>query len=211
MRPFIRCAAVSLGCPKNLVDSEQMLGLLAESGFALTNELEDAEVIIVNTCGFLQAAVRESLEELRRLARLKRRGNCRALIATGCLVSRFPDLVKAQVPEVDACLGVLDLNHIAEVVAQVLGIRLRRQRVLGEPPYAPRIVSTPPWYAYLKIAEGCDRTCTFCAIPLIRGKQKSRPMDELVAEARALVAQGQEDDGPGRRLRYRVEHLRSSS
>ena len=190
MRPFIRCAVVSLGCPKNLVDSEQMLGWLAESGFALTNDVTDAEVIIVNTCGFLQAAVNESLSALRRLARLKRRGNCRALIATGCLVSRFPELVKAQVPEVDACLGVLELDRIAEVVAQVLGIYLRRQKVLAEPPYAPRIVSTPNWYAYLKIAEGCDRTCTFCAIPLIRGKQKSRPMDELMAEARALVAQG---------------------
>jgi len=189
MRPFIRCAVVSLGCPKNLVDSEQMLGWLAESGFALTNDVTDAEVIIVNTCGFLQAAVNESLSELRRLSRLKRRGNCRALIAAGCLVSRFPELVKAKVPEVDACLGVLDLDRIAEVVAQALGIRLRQQKVLAEPPYAPRIVSTPNWYAYLKIAEGCDRTCTFCAIPLIRGKQKSRPMEELLAEARTLVAQ----------------------
>ncbi|GBC98686.1 Ribosomal protein S12 methylthiotransferase RimO [bacterium HR17] len=189
-RSLIRCAVVSLGCPKNLVDSERMLGWLAERGFALTPDVESAEVIIVNTCGFLQAAVNESLAHLRRLARLKRTGNCRMLIAAGCLVSRFPELVRRRVPEVDACLGVLELDRIAEVVAQKLGVRLRRQAVLAEPPYAPRIVSTPHWYAYLKIAEGCDRTCTFCAIPAIRGRQRSRPMDELEAEAHALVEQG---------------------
>lgn len=190
MRKPIRCAVVSLGCPKNLVDSEQMLGWLTHSGFALTTELESAEVVIVNTCGFLQAAVDESLNKLRRLARLKKRGNCQALIAAGCLVSRYPDLVRKAVPEVDACIGVLELHRITEVTAKALGIPLRRQEVLGEPPYAPRIVSTPGWYAYLKIAEGCDRTCTFCAIPLIRGRQRSKPMDELLAEARELVEQG---------------------
>lgn len=190
MRKPIRCVVVSLGCPKNLVDSEQVLGWLTQSGFALTNELESAEVVIVNTCGFLQAAVDESLKELRRLARLKKQGNCQALIAAGCLVSRYPDLVRKAVPEVDDCVGVLELHRVAKVTAKALGIPLRRQEVLGEPPYAPRIVSTPGWYAYLKVAEGCDRTCTFCAIPAIRGRQKSRPMEELLTEARELVGQG---------------------
>ncbi len=190
MRRPMRCAVVSLGCPKNLVDSEQMLGWLVQNGFALTTELERADVIIVNTCGFLQAAVQENLRELRRLARYKRRGCCKALIATGCLVSRYPQLVAQAVPEVDACLGVHELHRIAEVTAKALGLAVRQQEVLGEPPYASRIVSTPHWYAYLKIAEGCDRTCTFCVIPAIRGKQRSRPMEELVAEAEELVAQG---------------------
>ena len=190
MRKPVRCAVVSLGCPKNLVDSENMLGWLAGSGFELTTDLEEAEVIVVNTCGFLQAAVKESLSHLRKLARLKRKGNCRVLVAAGCLVSRFPDLVQKKVPEVDACLGVMELDKIASVVSEKLGMKLRQQEVTVEPPYAPRIVSTPPWYAYLKIAEGCDRTCSFCAIPAIRGKQRSRPMEELEAEAKELVEQG---------------------
>jgi len=190
MKKLVRCAVVSLGCPKNLVDSENMLGWLAGSGFELTTNLEEAEVIVVNTCGFLQAAVKESLSHLRKLAQLKRKGNCRVLVAAGCLISRFPDLVQRKVPEVDACLGVLELDRIASVVSEKLGIKLRRQEVTAEPPYAMRIVSTPPWYAYLKIAEGCDRTCSFCVIPTIRGKQKSRPMDELEAEAKELVEQG---------------------
>lgn len=186
----IKCAVVSLGCPKNLVDSEEMLGWLAQSGFALTNDLERADVIIVNTCGFLKAAVDENLRELKRLAKRKKQGKCKALIASGCLVSRFPELVQKVVPEVDACLGVGEYHKVPEIVAQITGERVRVQELLGEPPYATRIVSTPSWYAYLKIAEGCDRTCTFCAIPLIRGKQKSRPMEDLLEEAKALVEQG---------------------
>ncbi len=186
----IKCTVVSLGCPKNLVDSEEMLGWLAQSGFALTADLERADVIIVNTCGFLQAAVDENLRELKRLAKHKRRGKCKALIAAGCLVVRFPELVKKVVPEVDACLGFGEYHKIQELVAQLTGASTRVQELPGEPPYAPRIVSTPRWYAYLKIAEGCDRTCTFCVIPLIRGKQKSRPMEDLLAEAKTLVEQG---------------------
>ncbi len=186
----VRCAVVSLGCPKNLVDSEQMLGWLVQNGFALTTDVTDAEVIVVNTCGFLQSAVQEGVQELKRLAKQKRRGRCKALIATGCLVARYPELVQQVVPEVDACLGVNDLHRLTEVVAHLLGLPKRRQEVLGEPPYAPRIVSTPPWYAYLKIAEGCDRTCTFCVIPAIRGKQRSRPVEDILEEAKELVAQG---------------------
>ena len=190
MKGTVKCAVVSLGCPKNLVDSEEMLGWLAQSGFVLTTDLERADVIIVNTCGFLQAAVDENLRELKRLAKQKKQGKCKALIAVGCLVSRFPELVQKVVPEVDACLGVGEYHEVSKLVAQLVGVQARVQELPGEPPYAPRIVSTPKWYAYLKIAEGCDRTCTFCVIPSIRGKQKSRPIDELVAEARMLVEQG---------------------
>lgn len=190
MRKPLNCAVVSLGCPKNLVDSEQMLGWLVQSGLKLTTDIESADVIIVNTCGFLKAAVDENLREIRRLAKRKREGKCKALIATGCLVSRFPDIVQRSVKEVDACLGVNELHRISEVVTQILGMPAITQELPSEPPFAPRIVSTPSWYAYLKIAEGCDRTCSFCVIPAIRGKQKSRPIEELKAEAQALVEQG---------------------
>ncbi|MCS7192275.1 MAG: 30S ribosomal protein S12 methylthiotransferase RimO [Armatimonadetes bacterium] len=186
----IKCAVVSLGCPKNLVDSEEMLGWLAQSEFAITTELERADVIVVNTCGFLKAAVDENLQKLKHLAKYKRQGNCKALIAVGCLVSRFPELVQEFVPEFDACLGVGEYHKVPQLVAQLTGVTLRFQELLGEPPYKPRIVSTPYWYAYMKISEGCDRTCTFCAIPLIRGKQRSRPMEDLLMEAKALVEQG---------------------
>lgn len=190
MRRSLNCAVVSLGCPKNLVDSEQMLGWLVQSGLKLTTDLERADVIIVNTCGFLKAAVDENLREIRRLAKRKREGKCKALIATGCLVSRFPNFVQRSVKEVDACLGVNELHRISEVITQILGMPVTTQELPSEPPFAPRIVSTPSWYAYLKIAEGCDRTCSFCVIPAIRGKQKSRPIEELTAEAQALVEQG---------------------
>jgi len=186
----VKCAVVSLGCPKNLVDSEEMLGWLAQGGFSLTTDLSEADAIIVNTCGFLKAAIDENFRELRRLAKYKRRGKCKALIATGCLIARLPDLVKQVVPEVDACLGVGEWQNIPKVVSQVLGINAKTQELPSEPFCAPRIVSTPYWYAYLKIAEGCDRTCSFCVIPAIRGKQKSRPIEELVTEAKTLVEQG---------------------
>lgn len=191
MRKPLSCAVVSLGCPKNLVDSEQMLGWLVQSGLKLTTDLESADVIIVNTCGFLKAAVDENLREIRRLAKRKREGKCKALIATGCLVSRFPDIVQRSVKEVDACLGVNELHRISEVVTRILGVPATTQQELPfEPPFSLRIVSTPSWYAYLKVAEGCDRTCSFCVIPSIRGKQKSRPIEDLMAETRALVEQG---------------------
>ncbi|MCS7264835.1 MAG: 30S ribosomal protein S12 methylthiotransferase RimO [Armatimonadetes bacterium] len=186
----IRCAVVSLGCPKNLVDSEETLGWLAQSDFAITTDLDLADVIIVNTCGFLKAAIEENLQQLKSLAKRKKQGKCKAIIAIGCLVSRFPELVKNAVPEVDACLGVGEYHKVPQLVAQLTGSNGRVQEILGEPPYKPRIVSTPRWYAYMKIAEGCDRTCTFCAIPFIRGKQKSRPMEDLLAEAKALAEQG---------------------
>lgn len=190
MRKTVRCAVVSLGCPKNLVDSEQMLGWLSQSGFGLTSHLDAADAIIVNTCGFLKEAVDESITELRRLTNLKKKGHCKALIAVGCLVSRYPELVRQKVPEVDECIGVLELNRVTEATARLLGLSIHRQVDWTSPTCSHRLVSTPPWYAYLKIAEGCDRPCTFCVIPTIRGKQKSRPMEELVAEAQDLVEQG---------------------
>jgi ribosomal protein S12 methylthiotransferase len=187
MRETVKCAVVSLGCPKNLVDSEEMLGWLAQSGFSLTTDLNEADAIIVNTCGFLKAAIDENMKELRRLVKYKQRGKCKAVIATGCLISRLPNFVEQVLPEVDACLGVGEWHRVPEVVAQLLGLRLRARET---PVCASRIVSTPRWYAYLKISEGCDRTCSFCIIPAIRGKQRSRPIEELVAEAKMLVEQG---------------------
>ncbi len=184
----VRCCVVSLGCPKNLVDSEQILAGLIRSGLDLTNRPDRADVIVVNTCGFLSDAVIESLREIRRLARWKHGGRCKALIAVGCLVSRFPDLVLTKVPDVDACLPSGRFHEVPALVARLLG--RRPIRLPKEPPYPERVLSTPPWYAYLKIAEGCDRTCSFCTIPMIRGRQKSRPVDDLYDEAVQLVRSG---------------------
>ncbi|MFN3421891.1 MAG: 30S ribosomal protein S12 methylthiotransferase RimO, partial [Armatimonadota bacterium] len=158
--------------------------------FSLTTDLSEADAIIVNTCGFLKAAIDENLSELRRLVKYKQRGKCKAIIATGCLISRLPNLVEQVLPEVDACLGVGEWHRVPEVVAQLLGLGTKAKEIPVTPACAPRIVSTPRWYAYLKISEGCDRTCSFCVIPAIRGKQKSRPIEELVAEAKTLVEQG---------------------
>lgn len=190
MKETVKCAVVSLGCPKNLVDSEEMLGWLAQSGFSLTTDLSEADAIIVNTCGFLKAAIDENLSELRRLVKYKQHGKCKAVIATGCLISRLPNFVEQALPEIDACLGVGEWHRVPKVVAQLLGLKIKAKNVPTSPVCAPRIVSTPRWYAYLKISEGCDRTCSFCVIPAIRGKQRSRPIEELVAEAKMLIEQG---------------------
>lgn len=193
-----RCIIISLGCPKNLVDSEMLVGALWQSGYQITNDVEQADVIIVNTCGFIQAAVDESLTTLRRLASYKHRGRCQLLIAVGCLCSRDDALIRSAVPEVDACLNVDDLNHLPQLIYQML-------KQCGEPFYpshrhqhhrrlehacSMRMISTPPWYAYLKIAEGCDRACSFCVIPQIRGRQRSRSIEEIVQEAIELVRAG---------------------
>ncbi|MCS7223679.1 MAG: 30S ribosomal protein S12 methylthiotransferase RimO [Armatimonadetes bacterium] len=184
----IRCCLVSLGCPKNLVDTETVIARLLRWGFDITVHPQKADVIIVNTCGFLRAAVAESVKELKKLSQWRRSGRCRALLAIGCLVSRFPDLIREKVPEVDACLPSDQIGQVPAVVSNLLG--RRPVRLPAEPPYPERVLSTPPWLAYLKIAEGCDRSCSFCTIPKIRGPQKSRSLDDLYKEACELVAAG---------------------
>jgi len=182
---------MSLGCPKNLVDSEVMLGHLKLKGFTITPNPEEAEVLVVNTCGFIESAKKESIEAILQAAAYKTTGACRKLLVAGCMVERYRDQLLADMPEIDACLGTRDIEHIAEVV----GASDRLFEPEQDPSYlyderSPRLLTTPAASAYLKISEGCDHSCAFCIIPAIRGPQRSRTIPSVVAEARQLVAQG---------------------
>ncbi len=193
----VKVGMVSLGCPKNLVDSEVMLGTLAREHYQVTPDAASAEVLIVNTCGFIDKAKKESVDTILEMARHKESGSCRRLIVTGCLVQGYVDELKRDLPEVDAFLGSADYPRIAEVVKGLLGEKGRKDPLVNvtNPVYlydesAPRLLSTPSYTAYLKMAEGCDHACAFCAIPQLRGKLRSRSIESCVAEARQLAAQG---------------------
>jgi len=182
---------MSLGCPKNLVDSEVMLGHLRLKGFTITPDPAQAEILVVNTCGFIESAKRESIEAILQAADYKKTGACRQLVVAGCMVERYRDQLLADMPEIDACLGTRDIEHIAEV----LGASSRLFEPDRDPGYlyseaSPRLLTTPRASAYLKISEGCDHSCAFCIIPAIRGPQRSRTIASVVAEARNLVAGG---------------------
>jgi len=182
---------MSLGCPKNLVDSEVMLGHLKLKGYEITHRMEDAEVLVVNTCGFIESAKKESIDTILEAASMKRSGACRKLVVAGCMVERYRDQLLDEMPEIDACLGTRDVEHIAEVI----GAGDRLFQPYRDPSYlydehSPRLLTTPGASAYLKISEGCDHACAFCAIPFIRGPQRSRTLDSIVAEARQLVERG---------------------
>ncbi|MDR2182704.1 MAG: 30S ribosomal protein S12 methylthiotransferase RimO [Clostridiales bacterium] len=184
MRHDIKVALVSLGCDKNRVDSEVMLGLLAGEGCVFTLNLAEASAIIVNTCGFLQDAVAEAREEIEKALEHKRAGRCRAVIVTGCAAQRYRELFESD--EIDAVLGVHEYGRIADVMRAAFAFGADSASV----EYGGRVLSTPGYYAYLKIAEGCDKTCTYCTIPAIRGPYRSRDMQSLVDEAAALAARG---------------------
>jgi ribosomal protein S12 methylthiotransferase len=188
-----KVALVSLGCPKNLVDSEMMLGQLKTDGYELTTDAADADVIVVNTCGFLGAAAQESVDALLEAAERKKGGKCRAVIAAGCMTQRFGTDAAAALPEIDGFIGVGQVQALPGVVRQAL--RGERAAPLQGPSagfegYGLRIRSTPAWSAYVKVSEGCDRKCAFCVIPSIRGPMVSRPIDTIVAEATSLAADG---------------------
>jgi ribosomal protein S12 methylthiotransferase len=188
-------AFVTLGCPKNTVDSEAMLGLLIRDGFRTVGDPRDADIAVVNTCAFLQSAVRESHQAIGEVARLKRQGRLRGLIVTGCLAQRAGDTLLEDFPEVDAVLGTGHWRDIVHAARHVLiGARERMVRVESPggalDPDSPRAISTPRHLAYLKISEGCDHRCTFCIIPRLRGDQRSRTIADLVAEARRLAERG---------------------
>jgi len=190
-----KLAFVTLGCPKNTVDSEHMLGALVQDGFRTVADPADADVAVVNTCAFLSSAVRESRETIARVARLRRRGGLRALVVTGCLAQRAGATLLDDFPEVDAVLGTGQWRDVVGAVRHVLdGARERIART-DDPggaiaDLAPRALSTPHHIAYLKISEGCDHRCTFCIIPRLRGDQQSRPLESLVAEAGRLARLG---------------------
>lgn len=183
---------ISLGCSKNLVDTERMLRLLHEAGFEITPDETEAEIIIVNTCGFIESAKEESINNILDTASLKSYGKCRHIIATGCLTERYREEVMTELPELDAVLGVGSIDEIVNACNAVLrgekfiSFKDKEKAVLG----GDRILTTPDYTAYLKIAEGCDNKCTYCAIPMIRGGLRSRTIEDIVAEARDLEALG---------------------
>ena len=215
----MKIGMISLGCPKNLVDSEVMLGLAQEQGHQLTRDAADADVLIVNTCAFIDKAKQESIDTILEMAEHKKTGACRRLVVTGCMAERYRDELRAQIPEIDAVLGTGEVPHIVEALEtrgsglgirdSGLGIGIPLLRSNGElvkvgsgapeptprPTYlydasTPRLLATPRHYAYVKIAEGCDYKCAFCIIPTLRGSYRSRAHDSIVSEAARLAAQG---------------------
>ncbi|HUM11878.1 MAG TPA: 30S ribosomal protein S12 methylthiotransferase RimO [Myxococcaceae bacterium] len=181
----------TLGCPKNRVDSEVMLGTLGARGYTLVERPEDASVIVVNTCAFIGPAKQESVDTILELAEHKKTGRCSTLVVTGCLSQRYGPELAREMPEVDHFLGTGAYVQIGDLLAAEAAPR----QVIPDPDYVhdartPKVNSSPKWTAYLKISEGCDNACAFCIIPTLRGAQRSRPIDDLLAEARTLAASG---------------------
>ena len=184
---------ISLGCDKNLVDSEHMLGLLVEHGFEITDSEEDAEVIVINTCCFIHDAKEESIQNILEMAKYRTAGSCKVLLVTGCMAERYRDEIIEEIPEVDAVLGTNSYDKILDAIQDVLGgDRFQEYADLKGLPKidAQRVVTTGGHYEYLKIAEGCDKHCTYCIIPKLRGPYRSVPMEELIAEAKTMAEQG---------------------
>ena len=188
----IKVGFVSLGCSKNLTDTETMLARLNKDGFEITGDETEADVVVINTCGFIESAKRESIDSILDIAWLKKHGKLKAIVVTGCLAERYREQITAELPEVDAVLGVGSCDKITDAVKAV--VKGEKFSDFGDKDASPlggdRILTTPEYTAYLKIAEGCDNRCTYCAIPLIRGKFRSRPIDEIVKEAKELESLG---------------------
>ena len=186
---------VSLGCPKNLVDSEVMLGTLNRQGYTITPDKQEADIIVVNTCGFIDSAKKESIDTILEMADLKSTGNCKKLVVAGCLAERYRDEIRKEIPEIDFVFGPDELGRIVEAVRlngddSTPDVTIDALYTSKEVPTIPRILTTPSYMAYLKISEGCDHVCSFCAIPGFRGRFRSRPVADLVAESRRLAGQG---------------------
>lgn len=184
---------VTLGCEKNLVDSEIMGGLVHEQGFLLVDDNQDATVIVVNTCGFIDAAKEESVNTILEIADLKQTGNLKALIVSGCLTQRYKEQLMSEMPEIDGIVGTGDFDKITDIIDAAL--KGKKPVLVGNPVFnydqkLPRRVTTPRYTAYVKIAEGCDNACTFCSIPIMRGNFRSRSMESIVGEVELLVSQG---------------------
>jgi ribosomal protein S12 methylthiotransferase len=181
---------VSLGCPKNLVDSEVMMGILAREGYELTPRADDAEILVVNTCSFIEPAQKESVDAILEMAEHKKFGSAKKLIVAGCLVERYRDQILQQIPEVDAVVGTGEVERIIEAVEGDLKVLPAQPPAFLYHDLTPRIVTTPKHQAYIKIAEGCDHPCTFCIIPQLRGAFRSRRFESVVREAENLAAAG---------------------
>jgi ribosomal protein S12 methylthiotransferase len=205
---------VSLGCPKNLVDGEVMLGYAQQAGYEITQDSNDADVIVVNTCAFIDNAKQESIDTILEMAQQKRDGKCTRLVVTGCLAERYRDELKKEIPEIDAVLGTGEVPLIVSALdpgtedggrntgGAVAPMTFHRSRK-SQPPTSnlqlptyiydadtPRVITTPKHFAYMKVAEGCDYTCAFCIIPTLRGEYRSRTRESIVAEAHALASRG---------------------
>ena len=183
---------ISLGCPKNQVDAEMMLSSLCEAGFEITGEVEGCDIVIINTCGFIGDAKKEAIDTILEVCQLKDEGSVGAVVVTGCLAQRYKDEIMNEIPEVDAVIGIGANADIAAVCRDVLGskkVNLFPPK-LSLPLEGGRVLTTPSHYAYLKIAEGCSNCCTYCAIPKIRGKFRSREMENIIAEAKSLTENG---------------------
>jgi ribosomal protein S12 methylthiotransferase len=191
----LKICLVSLGCPKNQVDGETMLGLLGAAGHEFASSPELADLVLVNTCAFVSDAQQESVAVLLEMAGLRARRRLRLLVATGCLAQRYPEQLLAEIPELDAVVGTGGVGRLPGLVASLASGDRTRPAVLQDAGYLPagpstRLLTTPPWTAYLKISEGCDNRCAYCVIPGLRGSHRSRPLADLVAEASQLAAAG---------------------
>ena len=194
----MKIGVVSLGCPKNLVDSETMLGLIHEEKYEITNDPSEAKIIIVNTCGFIESAKEESINTILQMAEYKKSGSCKYIIVTGCLSQRYAEELFSELPEADAIAGVEVYDEIGSIIKRVMNgerfIMLERSKpdviYTSKETFLPRILTTPSYTAYLKIAEGCDNCCSYCAIPKIRGPYRSKPMEQVLKEAKALADNG---------------------
>ena len=187
----LKVGMISLGCNKNRVDSETALGLLKEHGYELTSDPAQADVLMVNTCGFIASAKEESIDAILDMARYKQIGKCRLLVVTGCLAQRYEKDLMKEIPEIDLLMGVNQYQQLPEAIAQALG-GIRRTYCMDDHAYFAheRVLTTPSYTAYTRIGEGCSNRCTFCAIPLIRGPYRSRPEEDVLAEVKSLANQG---------------------
>ena len=188
----MKVSFISLGCDKNRVNTEQMMALCAEAGMEVQGEVADTDVVVVNTCGFIDSAKSEAIDTILEMAELKNAGWVKKIIVTGCLSQRYQNEIPVELPEVDGTLGTADYGRIVDAVNEVMAGKPCRHfsdinRAVEE---LPRLLTTPPHYAYLRIAEGCSNCCAYCVIPQLRGKYRSRPMESILAEAEALAADG---------------------
>lgn len=181
---------ISLGCAKNRVDTERMLGLLKQAGYTFTNDPAKADILIVNTCGFIEPAKQESIDTVLELAQYKEHGRCRLLIATGCLTERYRAELKEALPEIDILLGVREYEQLTGRIAEALGLPVCTAGTVPAGCRTERVLTTPPYSAFLRIGDGCNNKCTYCAIPIIRGPLKDEPMEDLIYEAEKLCDSG---------------------
>lgn len=188
----MRVGVVSLGCAKNRVDTEEMLSLLSQEGYELTEKAEDAEVLVVNTCGFITSAKEESIDAIFEMAQYKQTGKCRALVVTGCLAQRYGEDLMREIPQIDVLSGVTQYDTLAEAIGIALEKGERRMNTERKTAFlhCGRVLTTPKYTAYVRIGEGCDNRCAFCAIPLIRGRHHSRDMEDILGEMKGLSGQG---------------------